>query len=222
MAVVRRCRKACSSLIRSHCMRRPFARSITLRSSRARLSRCTSSKRATARSRVGASCPGRSGLSKNAMTPAARARAMSAADASGPTRTTGQAATDVVSAATTKGSPSGSCAATTVTSGLVSLDELEGADASAALGGRSAPGGDDGVAERGAEAGIVVENRHAPARRCCPESGVVRIHAAKVEHEARCVKSQMCNGRGVATEANRRWRKRGFRPRRLRAQSECR
>jgi hypothetical protein len=84
--------------------------------------------------------------------------------------------------------------------GLGSLDELEGPDASAALGGRSAPGGDNGVAKRGAEAGIVVENRHAPARRCCPESGVVRFHVSSVEHEARCVKSQMCNGRGVATE----------------------
>jgi len=87
--------------------------------------------------------------------------------------------------------------------GLGSLHEFQSAGTLAALGGRSAAGGEDRVTERGAEAIVVVEDHHTPARSCRLGSGTMSIHASSVEHQARCVKSQICNGRGTTASLSR-------------------
>ena len=121
MAAFRRRRNATSSVRPKRAMSTPLAFSMILRSSSdwrsARASRC----RAMARSRAGASSAGRRGLSRNAITPAVRARSTRSSAVRLVHSTTGQPMVAVTSRAASTPSPSERPAAKIAASGAVSL-----------------------------------------------------------------------------------------------------
>jgi hypothetical protein len=181
MAAVRMRRNASSSLSRSRSMRRPLARSITLRSSSARRSRRTSRKRATARSRRRELRP------PKRLEPEGHDAGLQGARHERGTGLTSEQDHRALHAGRRlpgdlEGIAVGKLGRHDGDVRLGFLQEREGAVAAHALHGGTASRGEDGIAEGSAGAGIIIEHGHSPARGRRGESdpAVIRVESGPV------------------------------------------